>query len=127
MCPRDIHVLDAVSTPHEFYLVCDACQLIFKISDVDQTYVERGQAMNTLHITYTYNKLLTNVYTYNRNFPDSLTLNMRMKTFFSHEGLAHILNTHLGNNVPEWLISMILTTGESLENEKDVTVIFTVE
>lgn len=42
MCPRDIHVLDAVSTPHEFYLVCDACQLIFKISDVDQTYVERG-------------------------------------------------------------------------------------
>lgn len=83
--------------------------------------------MNTLHITYTYNKLLTNVYTYNRNFPDSLTLNMRMKTFFSHEGLAHILNTHLGNNVPEWLISMILTTGESLENEKDVTVIFTVE
>jgi hypothetical protein len=50
-----------------------------------------------------------------------------MKTFFTHEGLEHILNAHLGNNVPEWLISMILTTGESLENEKDVTVVFTVE
>ncbi len=80
--------------------------------------------MNTLHISYTYNKLLTNIYTYNRNFPDSLTLNMRMKTFFSHEGLVHILNTHQGNNVPEWLISMILATGESLPDGKDVTVVF---
>jgi hypothetical protein len=52
---------------------------------------------------------------------------MRMKTFFSEEGLTHILNTHLGNNVPEWLISMILATGESLQNEKDVTVVFTTQ
>jgi hypothetical protein len=80
--------------------------------------------MNTLHISYTYNKLLTNIYIYNRNFPDSLTLNMRMKSFFSHEGLEYILNTHLRNNVPEWLISMILALPDMLVNEKDVTVVF---
>lgn len=80
--------------------------------------------MNDLYITYTYNNLITHIYTYSKNFPDSLTLNMRMKELFTYEGLEHILNTHQGNNAPEWLISMILAIPDMLVNEKDVTVVF---
>jgi len=41
MCKRNYHVFDEVTcSDGDHYLVCDACQLIVNIKNIDITYVE---------------------------------------------------------------------------------------
>lgn len=84
--------------------------------------------MNDLYITYTYNTILPNVYTYSSYYRDSsLMINMRMWGLVLKEGLSYAVSQTTGNIPSDALIEAIIATGEGLKEEKDVTVIFAME
>jgi len=84
--------------------------------------------MSDLYITYTYNTILPHTYIYSKHYQDSaVMINMRMWRLISKEGLSYAVSQTTGDSPSEWLIEAIISTGEALEEEKDVTVVFAME
>lgn len=84
--------------------------------------------MNDLHITYTYNTILPNIYIYSSYYQDNaLMINMKLWKLVVKEGLSYAVSQTTGNTPSESLIEAIIAIGEGLEEEKDVTVVFGME